>query len=125
MIKRCRLNIDSKERPVVSSDDFYDLLFTLHTAPLKLLYMRNERQRFVLWLFEHVAGYTGSRPVAPVSRRPERSRSLKLDVSDSGGHDSVSKSCGLMRESGHHTPSNIEHANGIGTISWFLGCLRS
>jgi hypothetical protein len=71
MIRTCHLNPDSKEKPVVGSDDYYDILFTLHTAPLKQLYMRNERQRFRLWLFEHIAGYTGSRPGALVSRRQD------------------------------------------------------
>lgn len=43
MIKACRLNPDGKEKPVVGSDDYYDILFTLHTALLKQLYMRNKR----------------------------------------------------------------------------------
>jgi hypothetical protein len=76
------LVVDGKEKPVLGSDDFYDVLFTLHTAPLTVLYMRNERQRNRLWLFEHIAGYTGSRPGALVSRPHNAARLSKLKGSD-------------------------------------------
>lgn len=78
LVTKYRLVVDGKQKPVLSSDDYYDVLFTLHAAPLGVLYMRDERQRNRHWLFEHFTGYTGTRPGALLFRPYNAARLRKL-----------------------------------------------
>jgi hypothetical protein len=49
---------------VVDQNDWLDVFSTLWWASRLWLYVRSETERSLLWLFKHLAGYSGARPGA-------------------------------------------------------------
>jgi hypothetical protein len=66
--RRFNLNTEPRPKHKIDREDWLDILSTLWWAPITRLYVRSESERNRLWLFEHLAGYTGSRPGALVHR---------------------------------------------------------
>jgi hypothetical protein len=66
LVRKKGLNVDPKEKQTMNVDDFHDVMATLWQAPMERLYLQVESQREDLWLFEHLAAYTGTRPGALV-----------------------------------------------------------
>jgi hypothetical protein len=68
LVRKFDLDTEVGVKDVMSIDDFLEVLSTLWQASVDQLFLQSEQQRAQLWLFEHIAAYTGSRPGALVER---------------------------------------------------------
>jgi hypothetical protein len=71
LVKKYNLNLIGKAKPVMYIDDFFEVLSCLWRSDK--MYFATEQQRTQLWFFEHIAGYSGSRPgsLVDASRGPD------------------------------------------------------
>lgn len=71
LVKEYGLNLKGKVKPVMYIDDFMEVISTLWCSDQ--MYFAIEQQRTLLWLYEHIAAYSGSWPGSLVdgSRCPD------------------------------------------------------